>query len=89
MARQPFAYSLAVRFGLPMIVFALLWGVLQNPFNTLEGSVSSHVDSSAGATGLGYMADAWNYAPLWVLFGLAVAIVVSALFRSSSGVLGR
>lgn len=82
MPRGPFAYRLAATYGLPVIVFALLWGILQTAYSVLNSTADDQISSTAGADGLQYAQQAWNYAPLFVLLGLGAAIVAAALFRS-------
>lgn len=82
MPRAPFAYRLATTYGLPLIVFALLWGILQGPYSALNSTAGDQLSTSAGSDGLQYAQQAWNYAPLFVLLGLGAAIVAAALFRS-------
>lgn len=72
-----------IGYGGTLVVAAAFWGIIGQPLWDKSLNKASNVSSiQQSSTGIGYVRDAGEWAPLFVLLIMAVAFLTAAVFRS-------
>jgi NADH:ubiquinone oxidoreductase subunit 6 (subunit J) len=64
---------------LGLVLFTMLYAILQQPVSMMESYAADQTRSNAAATGISYVSDFWTYTPFLVVVLFAFSVIFRAL----------
>jgi predicted DNA repair protein MutK len=75
------AYPILVFFAIALVVFSLVWGLLDSPVQLLFNvGVNQTEANSSARTGLTYARQGWRFMPFFATLISAIGLVATALY---------
>lgn len=81
MDERAVAYPILAGFALALVVFALVWGLLDEPVMMLFDLGANQTDANSSArTGLQYARAGWRNMPFFALLISAIGLIATSLY---------